>query len=358
MTASALTLLLALALPTASDEVAVSPPKAGISSTEIDFGALFRGEAAERTATLENLGGAPLVIDRVRPGCGCATVRIFVGEPRREIGLGPTALIGGKPLFQLASGESADLHLRYDTEGQTPKKAQKTLILGTNDPDRPVIKLALKVDVKLSLEIEPRVVNLEARRGQPANMEVMVRVAEGLDLDVVGIGNTNEVFGAEFDKVSDGVFKVVVSVAPTAPLGSHNRTLVIQTDHPDLQSLRIATFAEVKSAIRVVTGNKINKSLLAFGTLRAGQKHVRQIDVFNDDAEVPYVIDEAVIDSKWKKDFAVVVKEVVPRRHYRLVVTAKKGLDTRFFRGTIVVRATHLEAAETRIQFNGRVAAK
>ncbi len=342
------------------------PPRLHVEATEIDFGTLFQGEATARTFRFENHGGAPLVVDQIKPTCGCVAARIFVGEERREVGLDKSALIGGTPIFVLAPGEGADLEVVYDATGQPPlpQGHTKKILVGTNDPDRRRTTLVLRVMVKLALEVHPRQVRFgELLRGVPAAKDVLVKVADGLDLRVTSVENAGDAFEAAVDELepTDAVperrYRLHVEVRKDAALGAHSRMVSLLTDHPTLRRVNVPVSAFVRSAVRFDTGNPTNDSTLAFGWLPRGERTTRAVEVVNTDPSVPYSVLglDVDVDERWKDGIEVELREVEPGVRYRILVTAKANLTARFFKGTLTVRADHADEPAKVLQFNGRV---
>ncbi len=64
-------------------------PQIVVASPTVDFGLLEPGERVVKTVEIANHGRAPLVIDRVRVACGCASVRLQdnVVPPRGRVAL-------------------------------------------------------------------------------------------------------------------------------------------------------------------------------------------------------------------------------------------------------------------------------
>src|SRR4026209_2222886 len=58
-----------------------APPVAEIDAVEYDWGSVLQGEVVKHTYNITNKGGAPLVISRVKPSCGCTTS----AKPERPI---------------------------------------------------------------------------------------------------------------------------------------------------------------------------------------------------------------------------------------------------------------------------------
>lgn len=347
------------ALAAAADEA--PQPRLYVEIPEIDFGTIFEGELKSRMYHLENRGGAPLVFDRIKPTCGCAAARIFVGDPRTEIGLDKQALIGGKTIFVLPPGESADLQVDYDATGQPPIAMVKKVLLGTNDPEQKAFSLVMKVKVEHGIRIHPRQVRFDdVLRGRGATQDVLIQISPGLDLSIVSVGNTNEIFGATVEPIpnegDERRYRVRVTLAPEAAVGPQSRTLTLETDHPNLKRKNLPIIANVRSAVRFDTGNRTHESTLSFGVIPHDATGERVIEIRNGDPSVPYTVLGVDVDSRWKTHIDVEVRESEPGRSYQLVVTTKPGLDVRFFRGTLTIRAEHPDEPTKMVQFNGQFA--
>lgn len=83
--------------------------------TEADFGKIKQGEVARHTFRLTNTGDHPLVIERVKPSCGCTTPE-WTQEP-------------------IAPGEQGEISVEFDSAGKTGMQ-RKTITVFTNTEQR------------------------------------------------------------------------------------------------------------------------------------------------------------------------------------------------------------------------------
>ncbi len=123
--------ILALALPA----LGVAAPTAAFNEEEHDFGKVFSGESVSATFELTNTGNEKLVIEKVRTSCGC------------------TKTIQGSR--QLEPNEKTKIVATLDTSGMKAGNKKKTVMVVTNDPARPEVKLRLLAAVVQELKIEP-----------------------------------------------------------------------------------------------------------------------------------------------------------------------------------------------------------
>src|SRR5438046_139512 len=61
-----------------------TPPRLAFAADSVSFGTKFDDEIPSVTATLKNLGGTTLHVERLEPSCGC----ILVGEAPKTIAPG------------------------------------------------------------------------------------------------------------------------------------------------------------------------------------------------------------------------------------------------------------------------------
>ncbi len=122
-----------------------APPKLVVEEAVYDWGAVVRGTVVTHTFQLHNKGGTPLIIQRVKPACGCTAV----DEPKEAI----------------PPGGSAPVTLKVDTtkfKGSIKKTAQ----VWSNTPSSPDV-LTLQGDVDTVYKIEPERPQIEVVRGFP-----------------------------------------------------------------------------------------------------------------------------------------------------------------------------------------------
>ncbi len=122
-----LLLLLALALLAAC---APSAPRISPAVTELDLGDVPNGQIISRDITLRNDGEAPLIVDSLSTSCGCTTAALDA--------------------MQIAPGESAELHITFDSGAHGPDLVGPLLrhvYIDSNDPQQPETVIALSVNI-------------------------------------------------------------------------------------------------------------------------------------------------------------------------------------------------------------------
>ena len=96
-------------------------------TVEHDFGSVQQGTALEYSFKFKNEGDKPLVIESVRPACGCTG-----------------AATDGKNEY--ASGESGEIKITFNTQGREGH-VEKGISVSTNDTLNSQINLKFKCDV-------------------------------------------------------------------------------------------------------------------------------------------------------------------------------------------------------------------
>ena len=123
-----------------------TPPVLEIEEDLYNWGIAIQGESVERTFVLKNVGGAPLIIDRIKPSCGCTTAK----QPEKPI----------------PPGGSDTVTLRIDTKN-LPEKTKKSASIYSNDASSPA-KVHMEGRVEPLFKIEPKLPKLVMVRGAEA----------------------------------------------------------------------------------------------------------------------------------------------------------------------------------------------
>lgn len=109
-------------------------PKLVLSQESWDFGEVWHLEKPRLTINLRNEGTADLRVQPIQSTCGCAVAHL-----QRDV---------------LPPGESTYFHLRFDTKGKQ-RDVEATLIINSNDPQRPTFYFRIKGFVKRAVHIDP-----------------------------------------------------------------------------------------------------------------------------------------------------------------------------------------------------------
>jgi hypothetical protein len=101
-----------------------------LEKQEVDLGQIVNGEVRDLQVSIENQGGADLIIEAVSTSCGCTSAEVV-----------PSTIL---------PGESGLLKISYDSgahglEANGPVMRQ--IFIASNDPDHPEVEFRLLADV-------------------------------------------------------------------------------------------------------------------------------------------------------------------------------------------------------------------
>ena len=122
-----------------------TPPLIKFGSTVHDWGTVVRGSTVKHSFQVQNAGGSPLIIDKVKPQCGCTAV--------------------DKPENPIAPGASATITLSIDTK-RFKGPLKKTAKVHSNASPEPVV-LTMSGSVEQVFGAEPDSPKIEIIRGEP-----------------------------------------------------------------------------------------------------------------------------------------------------------------------------------------------
>lgn len=110
-------------------EPGASPPNIEFSEDLWDFGTIQHGDKVTHVFEVKNLGGTELIINRVRPSCGCTA-----------------ALLSSS---KVPPQGSAEIEVTFNSSG-FKGKVSKYIYVESNDPDEPLKKLTITTVVEVS----------------------------------------------------------------------------------------------------------------------------------------------------------------------------------------------------------------
>lgn len=230
-------------------------PKIVIVESIKDYGTIPKGQELVWDFTVKNEGKADLVIDQVKPSCGC-TVANF----DKSIKPGATGKIGLKVETKAFSGPIS-----------------KSATVTSNDPANPNMTIVIKAIVKPYVDVLPQgYVRFSAIQGEPAMQNVTLVTEEKtpfkvdkvdtpadkpwLTAKVVEVADKDRIQGRGDNKQ----YKVEISLGKEAPVGLLNEKLVAHTNIEKAQTIDITVSGLVRPLISV-TPQQLN-----FGDVTVG----------------------------------------------------------------------------------------
>ena len=217
---------------------AVAAPKIEISQETKDMGTVPKGQIIETDFVIRNVGGSDLVITDARPSCGC-TVSSF------------DKLV--KP------GAEGKVHTSVDTKSFTGPISKSVLVV-SNDPERPQMNLFVKAVVKPFVDVAPQAyVRFSVVKGDPASQDVILiseekgfkpTVAETaqpyVKAELSPAGDKDKIAGRPGDQ-----YKLAIAVTADAPEGLLNAPIRINTGVSQQPTLEVPVSGIVRPRVSI-----------------------------------------------------------------------------------------------------------
>jgi hypothetical protein len=311
---------------------AVAAPKVDIGQETKDVGTVPKGQVIETDFILKNIGGSDLVITDARPSCGC-TVSSF------------DKLI--KP------GAEGKVHTSVDTKSFSGPISKSVLVV-SNDPDRPQINLFVKALVKPFVDIAPQpYVRFSVVKGDPAAQDVIL-ISEEKGFKPVVAETAQPYVKAEVSPAGDKdkiagrpgeQYKLAISVLPDAPEGLLNAPVRLTTGVSQQPNLEIPVSGIIRPRVSV-TPITVN-----FGNFTAGKDPItRNIVVTNNKPGNPIKVTKAEVNVPGFMTDVVPTQEGVS---YTVVVKASDKVKKGAVDGKVTLYTSDKEKGVIEIPLKG-----
>lgn len=322
--------LAASALAAASEEL----PYAILPATEYDFGEVRLGQAVSHDFLVKNLGKGVLKV-----------IRAELSNPAMNIRTRP-----------IEPGSEEQIGLELKTAGMAGVVDAQAIVF-FNDPVLPKVVLTLRGRVRPPLEVRPfGTVFLAAFKDELVERPLTVVNNEEKPNAVKQVRSEGSHFVASLKIVEPGrVYAVNVKVAPGAPVGRYEETLVIEMSSPPGRTLRVPVHLFVKPDL-YATPDSVD-----FGEISLEQ--IRLSPAILD------LLNQTVLVTSRRSQFSIVstacdLPDVTvrmtpasgPSGTFRVDLSLnpdrlKRGL----FGGTLTVKTNDPELGEVRIPIRGKV---
>ena len=313
---------------------AAAAPKIEVTPETKDAGTVAKGQMIESTFVVKNNGTADLIISDARPGCGC-TVASFdkVVKPGAE----------GKVVSSV------------DTKNFSGP-ISKSILLVSNDPDRPQLNLFIKAMVKPFVDVMPTgYLRFSVVKGDTASQDVVLvseektfkpTIAEMaqpyVKAELIPAGEKDKVAGRAGDQ-----YKLHVAVTADAPEGLLNAPIRVATGVPQQPNLEIPVSGYIRPRVSVTP------ALVNFGNFTAGKDAItRNIIVTNNKPAQPVKVTKAEVTVPGFQTDVVPTQEGIS---YTVVVKASDKVKKGAIEGTVKLYTTDKERAVIELPLKGEV---
>jgi hypothetical protein len=299
-----------------------------------DAGTVAKGHVVDATFIVKNTGGTDLVISDARPSCGC-TVASF----DRVI----------KP------GAEGKIHSSVDTKSFSGP-ISKSIVVHSNDPERPQMNLFIKAMVKPFVDVLPQAfVRFSVIKGDTAGQDIILlseekgfrpTIAETsqpyVKAEILQAGDKDKIPGRSGEQ-----YKIRINVTADAPEGLLNAPIRVATGVSQQPTIEIPVSGIVRPRVSV-TPVTVN-----FGNFTAGKDPItRNIIVTNNKPGVPVRVTHAEVSVPG------FITDVVPTQDgisYTVVVKASNKVKKGALEGTVKLFTSDKERAVIEIPLRGEV---
>ena len=309
----------------------IAAPKIDVIPETRDAGTVAKGQVIDATFVIKNTGGSDLIITDARPGCGC-TVASFDKV--------------------IKAGDEGKVVSHVDTKTFSGPIA-KSIMLVSNDPDRPQINLFIKAIVKPFVDVLPAYVRFSVIKGDSDSQNVILlseeksfkpAVAEAsqpyVKAEIAPAGEKDKIPGHPGEQ-----YRLKLTVTGDAPEGLLNAPVRITTGVPQQPQVEIPVAGIVRARVQVTP------VLVNFGNFTAGKDPItRNIIVTNNKPTVLVRI--------WKAEVSVAgfLTDIVPTQEgvsYTIVVKPSDKLKKGPFDGIVKLFTTDKEKAVIELPLKG-----
>ena len=273
-------------------------PKLEFKKLEHDFGSVGPGTNNLCEFRFTNTGNSILKIGEITNTCGCTPFSLVKKE--------------------YAPGESGILKVGYLSDqqhGQTTKQ----LIIHSNDRANPDITLAIKANIMMQVDYEPKTLNLVLKQENANCPELTLGSIDNQPFSITSFKSTANCITADFDP-SEEATKFVLQPKVDMELleKTLNGRIEIGLNHPECKSISVS--------IRTLPKFKISPRSLIVRGMATQEPIVKKLRILNNYDE------DFELESVWSRNGAVkVVSNAIVQNGYELEleITPPASKDTK-----------------------------
>jgi len=216
--------------------------------------------------------------------------------------------------------------------GSYMHRVSKTVMVYSNDPLQPTVRLTVSADVSVQFALEPTAVNFgQLGRNDTFSQYLSVTGSEKDQVKILDANSTGGNIAVEFNP--DGFEnqpdqRVKITVKPGSAMGRFRETVMITTDHPLVNRIQVYVYGEVLGNINVFPDR------LHFVSQAGQPVHERMLVVKATAADYTF----HVLDVQaGLEDLTHEVITIQEGREYQVKVGFRESFDRQYWRGNIVI---------------------
>ena len=270
-----------------------------------DFGVVARGEKIKAVFLVKNTGAAPLLINQIRPTCGC-TVTSPVPPP-------------------IPPGGDAKIEAEVATADFSGPMS-KAVMIYSNDPDTPQVNLVIKFESRAFIEVLPRpLLRYTVLQGEASTQKVVLFPFDQSEFKVTGVETGSSPYKVDFRELTDkerlpdrkgSQWEVAVTVPADAKTGLFTDKVLVKTTSAKAPEVVISVYASVQPMVQVVPEQ------LNFGTVPGDAPVGRPVILVNNRQGSELQLTKVEVDNP---NFTVEQTAIQAGQRYQVIVTLKPG---------------------------------
>jgi hypothetical protein len=328
-----------------------------------DFGTLAAGDTGLHTYRGWNTGTAELVVKAVKASCGCARPELVAIGADGSVRRGMPERVGD--VLRLAAGETLELRLSLDARAGAAAGVPEilgNLLLETNEPGRPFLRLEFHVRFDVPVNVLPPQVDVESLgRNETVAREVLLVPTLGRALRISPPAELPPGVRAELASEERGgggaapqrVYRLTVTLGPGLPEGFFSTSLFLPTDYREGHRLELPLRA------RVVGDVLVHPASFEFGVVRRGKGDApaegigRRVALRYTPSARTIRLGEPRVEGEESAHLRASLREVEPGRRFEVVLEAQQGIAAPVFKGFVAIPTDDPENPEVKIPYRG-----
>jgi hypothetical protein len=294
-----------------------------------DFGTVEQGAKVTHLFRFHNRGERNLRIESLKTSCGCTAA--VISDSR------------------IPPGGRGTISATFDTARFLGEK-KKTVVVHTNDPQRPATTLTLQGEVRVEVAADPPQLYVgRLAYGKAVSRRVEIVVDADSSVEITQVANTNAAVTVQTEPLKrDGQRgkTLIVTVAEDAPLGRLNDQITVTTTSTKRPSVVIPIFGSVEGELVV------RPPQVTFGVVQPGADTTRTVTITNR-SKTPVRISRVASTAE---RVTARLATVNPGLEYRLVMTVPADSQPGRIQGALRVFTDHPLEKVLSIPLYGRVA--
>lgn len=318
--------------------------------SSLDFGYLAFGDSGKKSWTIKNVGKGPLDLFKGSSTCTC-TVATFEKDPKTGVAVDKITLEPGKSheiTVTWKPKSSGAFHMQTSVE--------------TNDPKNPVVWFRINGDVNPAIVTVPATQVLDVGRvsnSEGATAKMALTSPDRPETKVLEVTSSRpDLIEADVSPLKkddlkqldfDSGYQLNFHIKPSPRVGDFREEVVVKTDHPQMETMKITVAGRLEGPISVVPPEiRIDGATSSDGGRRSAVLSVTdhretRFEVVSKPENVEVDFQPVTTGSSGKA------------RIYKMTVTLPPGTPPGVMKGQVVIKTDHPNVTQLTVPFHAVV---